>query len=272
MHNDKDRRLVLWIEYDGNEFHGWQIQPGQRTVQSEIEAALARMCGENVRIIASGRTDAGVHALGQVAHFDTSADLKPIKFRLGLNSLLEKDVSIFDCREANEPFHAQFDVVRKTYRYRILTRKGPSALRRSRVWHHRRRLDLERMQAAAAHFAGERDFASFCPESIEVSSTVRKLDRLEVFETDDEIWVEVTAEGFLRFMVRNIVGTLAEVGRRERSPESIPAILEACDRNRAGMRAPAHGLYLVEVDYGDKQPPPDGDGGPESEGEPYEKT
>jgi len=267
MPNGKNRRLVLWIEYDGTEFHGWQIQPGQRTVQSEIESALAQMCGEDIRIIASGRTDAGVHGLRQVAHFDTSTDLEPKKFRLGLNSLLEKDVSIIDSREAKEPFHAQFDAVRKTYRYRILTREGPSALRRSQVWHHSKGLDLARMQEAAGHFVGERDFASFCPEKIGASSTIRKMDRLEVFEVGDEVWVEVTAEGFLRFMVRTIVGTLAEVGRGERSPDSMPEVLKARDRKRAGMRAPAHGLYLVEVEYGSKLPPPEGDGRLEPEGE-----
>ena len=250
------RRFVIWVEYDGTNFHGWQFQPGQRTVQAEIEKALLRMCKEKVRIVASGRTDAGVHALGQVAHFNTSADITPQKFRLGLNSLLERDISIFDCREAKEKFHAQFDAVRKTYRYRILMRRTPSAIRRNHVWHHRRKLDISLMKQAAAHLVGENDFASFCPESTVVSSTIRKLERFDVIEAGDEVHVEVTAEGFLRFMVRNIVGTLAEVGRGERHPDDIPGILEARHRSRAGLKAPAHGLCLVSVDYGDKLPPP----------------
>ena len=250
------RRLVLWIEYDGTNFHGWQFQPGQRTVQSEIESALLIMCNEKVRVLASGRTDAGVHALGQVAHFNTSADITPKKIRLGLNSLLKGDVSIFDCREAKEKFHAQFDAIRKTYRYRILMRKTPSAIRRNHVWHHRRKLDLSLMRQAAVHFVGEEDFASFCPESTTVSTTVRRLERLDVIEAGDEVLIEVTAEGFLRFMVRNIVGTLAELGRGERHPDDIPGIMEARHRSRAGLKAPAHGLCLVSVDYGDKLPPP----------------
>ena len=220
MSGEAKRRLVLWIEYDGTEFNGWQFQPEQRTVQSEIEAALTKMCGEPIRIIGSGRTDAGVHALAQVAHFNTHSPLIPKKFRLGLNSILERDISITECREAFEKFHAQYDAIRKTYRYRILNRKAPSAIRRNRVWHNRRPLDLEAMQQGAACLVGEHDFASFCPEGIEVSSKVRNLERLEVCRQEDEIQIEATSGGFLRFMVRNIVGTLAEVGRGERTPAS----------------------------------------------------
>jgi tRNA pseudouridine38-40 synthase len=268
MAGDARRRLVLWIEYDGSEFHGWQFQPGLRTVQEEIEAALGKMCGEDIRVIASGRTDAGVHALGQVAHFNTRAKISPKKFRLGLNSILERDVAILDCREAVEKFHAQYDALRKTYRYHILTRRPPSALRRTRAWHHRRALDAERMRSGAAHLIGEHDFASFCPERVEVSTTVRRLDRLDVIEEGDEVRIEAEASGFLRFMVRNIVGTLAEVGCGERSPEEMGEILEARDRNRAGLRAPGHGLFLVRVDYGEKTPPPAEDW----EGDPEEST
>ncbi len=259
MSGEKKRRIVLWIEYDGSDFHGWQFQPGLRTVQSDIETTLSVMCEEKIRVIASGRTDAGVHALAQVAHFNTTSRITPQKFRLGLNSMLQRDVSITDCREAVDPFHAQFDAVCKTYRYSILTRRAPSALRRNRVWHPRRKLDIDHMRNAAAHFIGELDFASFCPENTEASSTVRRLDRLEITVNEDEIRVEITAEGFLRYMVRTIVGTLAEVGRGERAPDSIPEIFAARDRNRAGLKAPARGLCLVCVDYGDKLPPP-GDG------------
>lgn len=257
---EAQRRIVLWVEYDGTDFNGWQFQPGQRTVQGEIEAALSRMCGEAVRIIASGRTDSGVHALGQVAHFDTSSPLCVQKFRMGLNSMLERDAAIVDCREAFAPFHAQYDVIRKTYRYRILTRRSPSAIRRNHVWHHKRILDIPAMRRAAAHLVGEHDFASFAPERVEVSTTVRNLERLEVIESGDEIRVEATANGFLRFMVRNIVGTLAEVGRGERGADSLREILEARDRNRAGEKAPAHGLCLLGVEYGEKIPPPAGEG------------
>ncbi len=255
MPDDAKRRIVLWVEYEGTEFNGWQFQPGQRTVQGEIEAVLFKICGEQVRLIASGRTDSGVHALAQVAHFNTSSPLCPKKFRMGLNSILERDAVIIDCREAFEPFHAQYDAIRKTYRYRILTRRAPSAIRRNLVWHHKRKLDVPAMRRAAGHLVGEHDFASFAPERIEVSTTVRRMERLDVFEAGDEIHIEATANGFLRFMVRNIVGTLAEVGRGERPAESLGEIREARDRNRAGLKAPSHGLCLVEVDYGEKLPP-----------------
>ncbi len=258
------RRIVIWVEYEGTEFNGWQFQPGQRTVQGEIEAALTRMVREPVRIIASGRTDSGVHALAQVAHFDSASPLCTKKFRMGLNSILERDASIIDCREALKPFHAQYDAIRKTYRYRFLRRRAPSAIRRNHVWHHKRKLDIAAMRRAAADLVGEHDFASFCPERVEVSSTVRNLEWLDVIEAGDEIHIEATASGFLRFMVRNLVGTLAEVGRGERPADSMRKILEARDRNQAGLKAPAHGLCLVEVDYGDKLPPPADDGGADS--------
>lgn len=256
MDSGAPRRLVLWLEYDGTEFHGWQTQPGQRTVQAELEGALFRMCNEPVRIVGSGRTDSGVHALGQVAHFDTKSPISPEKFRLGLNTLIGRDVSVLDCREAREAFHAQFDARRKTYRYRILNRRTPSALRRHRVWHVRASLDLERMRRAAGALQGDHDFTSFCAAGGSDASAVRRVERLEVRKEGDEVIVETTAEGFLRHMVRNIVGTLVEVGRGDRGPESIPDLLAARDRTLAAPTAPAQGLYLVAVDYGEKTPPP----------------
>ncbi len=249
------RRLVLWIEYDGTDFHGWQAQSGQRTVQSELEEALARMCGEPIRLVGSGRTDAGVHALGQVAHFDASSGIPPFQFRVGLNSLVGCDLAVLDCREAPAGFHAQHDALRKTYRYRILNRRAPSALRRHRTWHVRAPLDLARMQRAAALLTGGRDFAAFCREKGRPLSTVRRLERLEVRREGDEIVIEATAEGFLRHMVRTLAGTLAEVGRGEREADSMEELLAARDRSLAGPTAPPQGLYLVAVDYGEKLPP-----------------
>ncbi|MEE9274617.1 MAG: tRNA pseudouridine(38-40) synthase TruA [bacterium] len=259
------RRLVLWIEYDGTDFHGWQAQPGQRTVQVEIETVLGRMCAEPVRLIASGRTDAGVHAEGQVAHFNTSSSIPAFKFRLGLNTLLERDISILDCREARAPFHAQYDALRKTYRYRILRRRAPSALRRSRVWHLKAPLDVGRMREAAAGLLGEHDFASFCAEGGNSASTVRRLELLEVREEGEEIVIEAASAGFLRHMVRNLVSTLVEVGRGDRAPESMGALLAARDRTLAGPTAPPQGLCLMGVEYGDKTPPPAEEPGGEEE-------
>ena len=255
MNAENTRCLVLWIEYKGTNFHGWQTQPGQRTVQREIEGALAKMCGEPVRIIGSGRTDAGVHAWGQVAHFHTRSRIEPYKVRIGLNTMMCRDVSIFDCREAPDGFHAQFDAVRKTYRYRILNRRSPSAIRHPYVWHVRKRLDLEAMRGAAEILEGEHDFASFCREKGRPEDTVRRLERLSVERAGDEVVIEATAGGFLRHMVRNLVGVLVEVGRGEREADSVGEVLAGKDRSLAGVNAPPQGLALVSVDYGDRLPP-----------------
>ncbi len=249
------RRLVIWIEYDGTDFHGWQVQPGQRTVQGEIEGALARMCGEAIRVVGSGRTDAGVHAWGQVAHFRTLSRIAPWKLRIGLNAMMGRDVCILDCREAAGGFHAQFDAIRKTYRYRILNRPSPSALRRHRTWHVRKRLDVEAMRRAARMLEGVHDFASFCRESGKPEDTVRRLERLGVARAGDEVVIEATAGGFLRHMARNLAGVLVEVGRGERGADSVRGVLAGRRRALAGVTAPAQGLALVRVDYGDKLPP-----------------
>lgn len=255
MTEGQARRLVLWIEYEGTDFNGWQFQPGQRTVQGEIEAGLSKMCNEPIRIVGSGRTDSGVHALGQVAHFDTRAVILPFKFALGLNTLLERDIAITDCREADAPFHAQHDALRKTYRYCLLCRRRPSALRRHRTWHVKSPLDVAAMQKAAEVLQGERDFESFRAEGTPVESAVRNLERLEVRPAGDELHIEATANGFLRHMVRNIVGTLVEVGRGERAPGAMAELLEARDRKLAAPTCPPQGLTLMCVDYGEKMPP-----------------
>ena len=255
MSPENTRCLVLWIEYAGANFHGWQTQPGQRTVQSEIEDALTKMCGEPVRVIGSGRTDAGVHAWGQVAHFHTRSQIEPYKVRIGLNTMMGRDVSIFDCREAFGGFHAQFDAVRKTYRYRILNRRSPSAIRSPYVWHVRKRLDTGAMRQAADILEGEHDFASFCREKGRPEDTVRRLERLSVECAGDEVVIEATAEGFLRHMVRNLAGVLVEVGRGEREAASVREVLAGRNRALAGVNAPPQGLALVGVDYGEKLPP-----------------
>lgn len=255
MTNVQKRRLVLWIEYEGTEFNGWQFQPGQRTVQGEIEAGLSKMCSEPIRITGSGRTDSGVHAMGQVAHFNTRSAILPFKFALGLNTLLDRDISITDCREANSSFHAQHDALRKIYRYRILLRRRPSALRRHRTWHIKSALDIAAMQRAAEILQGEHDFESFRAEGTPVKSTVRNLERLEVKAVDDELHIEAMANGFLRHMIRNIVGTLVEAGRGERAPDSMTELLASRDRNLAAPTCPAQGLALICVDYGEKMPP-----------------
>ncbi len=255
MRDASARCLVLWIEYEGTHFHGWQVQPGKRTVQGEVEGALSRMCGEAIRILASGRTDAGVHAWGQVAHFYTHSRIEPYKVRIGLNTLTARDVSVFDCREARGGFHAQFDAVRKTYRYRILNRRSPSAIRHFHTWHVRRPLDLGAMREAARMLEGEHDFASFCRERGRPEDTVRRLESLRVTRVDDEVILEATANGFLRHMVRTLAGVLVEVGRGERTADSVRGILAGRRRALAGVTAPPQGLVLVRVEYGEKLPP-----------------
>ncbi|MEK6710208.1 MAG: tRNA pseudouridine(38-40) synthase TruA [Nitrospinota bacterium] len=250
------RRLALWLEYDGTDFRGWQVQPGERTVQGELERALATLCGEPVRVVGSGRTDAGVHALGQVAHFDTRASYPLARFRTGVNALVGPDLAVLECREAAPDFHAQHDAIGKTYRYRILNRRAASPLRRNRAWHLRAPLDAERMVRAAAFLLGEHDFAAFSREQGRPPSTVRRLGRLEVRREGDEIVIEAAGNGFLRHMVRTIAGTLAGVGRGEREPESLRQILDSRDRAQAGLTAPPQGLFLVGVDYGPKTPLP----------------
>ncbi|OGL64526.1 MAG: tRNA pseudouridine(38-40) synthase TruA [Candidatus Tectomicrobia bacterium RIFCSPLOWO2_12_FULL_69_37] len=258
------RRLVVWVEYDGTDFRGWQVQPGARTVQGELEQALSTLCGGAVRVVGSGRTDTGVHALGQAAHFDTRSGLSLLKVRLGVNGLTGPDLAVVDCREASPGFHAQHDALGKTYRYRILNRRSPSPLRRSRAWHLRAPLDVERMARAASFLVGEHDFAAFCREQGRPASTVRCLERLEVGREGDEIVIEAAGNGFLRHMVRTVAGTLAQVGRGERAPGSLKEVLASRDRTQAGPTAPPQGLFLVRVDYGPKTPSP---GPPEPEEE-----
>ena len=243
----------LIIEYDGTDYHGWQRQRTDRSIQSEIEQALSVMTRQAVVLTASGRTDAGVHALGQVAHFICDTAITPEEFQKGLNSLLPEDIVIKSCETAPEDFHARYDARRKAYRYRILNRPVPTAVDNRYVWHIRQPLDLEAMQAAARHLLGEHDFKAFEGTGSPRSSTVRTLFRAEFNkEGDGYLIFEIEGDGFLRYMVRNIVGTLVEVGRGKITPENFKSILTSRDREQAGATAPPQGLFLVSVAYGDR--------------------
>jgi tRNA pseudouridine38-40 synthase len=244
------RNFKLVIEYDGAAYSGWQRQKEDRTIQGEIENALQIMTREKVVLIGSGRTDAGVHALGQTANFKSEARISPEAFQKGLNSLLDGDIAIKSCESVPLDFHARFDVVKKAYRYRISNRSVPPAVGRQYVWHIRRPLDANAMAKAAARFVGEHDFKAFEGTGSPRASTVRRLFKSELSARDDGlITYDIEANGFLRFMVRNIVGTLAEVGRGKIGPEDIPRIFESGDRSLAGATAPPQGLFLVSVDY-----------------------
>jgi tRNA pseudouridine38-40 synthase len=243
----------LTIEYDGTAYCGWQRQAGDPTIQGAIEAALATMVNRPVTLIGAGRTDAGVHALGQAAHFKAETRLAPEVFLKGLNSLLPDDIVIRDCRRVPDAFHARYAARGKHYRYRILNRSLPAAIGRHYAWHVRQFLDLAAMRQAAAVLRGTHDFKSFEGAGSPRRSTVRTVFRCEVNPYEaDLLHLDIEGDGFLRHMVRNIAGTLVEIGAGRRSADDMPAIVAARDRHRAGITAPARGLFLVGVDYGEK--------------------
>lgn len=247
------RNIRLLLEYDGTPFCGWQMQPLGPSVQSTLEDAIRKVTGEEVRIKGSGRTDAGVHAVGQVANFHTAARMEADAFRRALNSVLPPGVAVLAADEVPSAFDAQFSALAKTYRYRLLSRRDPSPLEARRAWHVPVPLDLGRMRAAAESLRGRLDFSSFRAAGCVAADPVRTLRRCEISRAGDVVAFELEADGFLRHMVRNIVGTLVEVGRGRFSPNDIAGIIAARDRTRAGMAAPAWGLYLLRVEY----PPPD---------------
>ena len=244
-------RYRITIEYDGTPFLGWQVQPNGAAVQGRIEAALARFSSENAAVRGAGRTDAGVHAMGQVAHFDLARTWEPFKVREALNFHLKPDpIVILDAVEAAPDFDARFSATARHYLYRILTRRSPPVLERNRVWWVPRPLDAAAMAEAARHLIGRHDFTTFRASSCQARSPVKTLDRLEVMHTGDEIRIEVSARSFLHHQVRSFVGSLKHVGEGRWQPNDLKASLEARDRTACGALAPAPGLYLVRVDYG----------------------
>jgi tRNA pseudouridine38-40 synthase len=245
------QNFKLIIEYDGGAYHGWQRQAGDRTVQEEIEKGLRRMTRQQITLIGSGRTDAGVHARGQVANFTCNTRLTPVEFQRGLNSMLGGAIVIRRCESVPENFHSRYDVTRKTYRYRIRNHPLPRAIGRQYHWHVRAPLDVAAMQAASDNLLGSHDFTTFEGAGSPRRHSVREVLRAEWRrETDHGLAFFIAANGFLRFMVRNIVGTLVEVGQGKRSPGDIPGLLEARDRSLAGPTAPPQGLCLMKVEYG----------------------
>jgi len=241
----------LVLEYDGAAFAGWQVQPAKETVQGALEAAIARVSGQRVRIVGAGRTDAGVHAEGQVASARIETVLGADRLRLALNGVLPASVVVVDASEASETFHARRDARAKRYRYAIWNGAVRSPLRAARAWCLQRPLDLAAMRCAAAAVVGTHDFASFQTAGSDVATTERTVERLDVEGTaGGGIALGFEGTGFLRHMVRNLTGTLVEVGSGRRSASEMPALLAARDRRRAGRTAPAHGLTLEWVRYG----------------------
>jgi tRNA pseudouridine38-40 synthase len=240
----------LTIEYDGSDYHGWQRQKNDRTIQGEIEKALQTMTSKQVALIGSGRTDAGVHAMGQVANFSVETQLNAENFQRGLNSLLPADIVIKACKLVNRKFHARYDVKSKTYTYRIINREIPPAIGRQYAWFIPKQLDLEAMGHAIRYFIGFHDFKAFEGTGSPRSNTIRHVLNADLKEEKHEYLVfEIEADGFLRFMVRNIVGTLVDVGLLRLTPDDFKKILHSKDRNQAGLTAPPHGLFLMAVKY-----------------------
>ncbi len=248
------RRFRLTLEYDGSDFEGWQVQARGRTVQGVVEAGLAEVLRESVRIYAAGRTDAGVHARGQVAHFDAATRLQPLELRKALNAVLPGDVAARALREAAPDFDARRDAISKRYVYRILQHPVPSPLRRGYCWHIRGPLDLVAMREASDVLKGTHDFAAFrgAPGgALADEDTRRTLDVLQVDRRAEEVEIVAEARSFLRYMVRNLVGTLVDVAQGRLSPSRLAEVLASRQRGRAGPTAPAHGLCLEEIRYSD---------------------
>ncbi len=243
------RTIKLTIEYDGTGFAGWQRQPGKRTVQESLETVLSRLTKEQVHLVSASRTDAGVHALGQVAHFRTCSQIPTIKLLGALNGLLPRDVSILEVAEAPPGFHAGKQARRKSYRYRIWNSKIRSALGRDRFWHVWANLDIGAMKKGGRCLVGRHDFSAFRGAQSDTKTSVRRVDRIKVGKNKEMIEIQITGNGFLKYMVRNIVGTLVEVGQGKRRPEEVLQILKSKDRKKAGITAPASGLYLVSVQF-----------------------
>jgi tRNA pseudouridine38-40 synthase len=240
----------ITIEYDGSAYHGWQRQSSERTIQGEIENALKTMTGNSVAVTGSGRTDAGVHALNQTANFRCAASLTPEVFLKGLNSLLPEDIVISSCKIVPEKFHARYDVKSKVYHYRILNRTLPAAISRQYAWHIRKKLNLSAMQEALRCIIGSHDFKAFEGSGSPRVSTVRCIINADLVKAENDYLVlKIEGDGFLKFMVRNIVGTLVDVGFDKITPHGFKQILISKDRNLAGITAPAHGLFLMDVKY-----------------------
>ncbi len=243
------RRIKLIISYDGTNYCGWQVQINGITVEEVINRELSRMLGEDIAVIGASRTDSGVHALGNVAVFDTFSKIPPEKMCFALNQRLPDDIRIQDSCEVPLDFHPRYCDSTKTYEYKILNRRFDNPVMRLYTHFVYMPLDYEKMQEAAKYLVGEHDFKSFCSARTQVTDTVRTIYSLDVSKEDDIIKIRISGNGFLYNMVRIIVGTLIKVGLKVYPPEYVKEILEACDRNVAGPKAPAKGLTLIGIVY-----------------------
>jgi len=244
------RNIKLLIEYDGTNYQGWQVQPKGPTIQGILEEKIGLLTGQSVQLFGSGRTDSGVHALGQVAHFKTQSQMDTHTIQRALNSLLPHDIVIQKAEEVDEGFHARKYSKSKIYEYRILNRNLRSAFHRGYVWHIPQKLNLTEMKKATQSLIGEHDFSAFRTVGSPTRTTVRRVIRAEWKRgRDGLIRFEIEANGFLKQMVRSIIGTLVEIGKGRMEAAEIREILNSRDRKEAGPTAPAQGLFLKEVKY-----------------------
>jgi tRNA pseudouridine38-40 synthase len=258
---DTGRRVAAIIEYDGTDYAGWQSQVHSASIQDAVEAALSFVAGHPVVAICAGRTDSGVHAVGQVIHFDTQAERSPRAWVLGANTRLAPSIALQWAGEVTQGFHARHRASRRIYRYAILNRSARSALQRTRAaWIHRP-LDAQAMHAAAQALIGEHDFSAFRSIECQSKTAVRRVDKIEVTREGDYLWLEITANAYLHHMVRNIVGTLLDVQSKPDPRASMAEVLAGANRRFAGATAPAAGLYLWAVEYPAVYCIPSGGGG-----------
>lgn len=244
------KRFKCLVSYDGTNFSGYQVQPKKRTVQGELEYALKKLHkGADIKVSASGRTDAGVHAKGQVIHFDSELNIPLPKWDIALNSLLPDDIAVMSTEEAVDGFHARFDAKGKEYRYFIRLSAMRDPFSRNYAFQFPYLLNVSAMKEAAAYLLGTHDFTSFCSAKTEVEDRVREIREIDIIEGQNSLEFRFVGNGFLYNMVRILVGTLIEVGTGERNPNSMVEILAKKDRTYAGKTAPSHGLYLWEVFY-----------------------
>lgn len=243
------RNIKLTIEYDGKDFNGWQKQPTKLNIQGTIEQAIKQITGEDVELNASGRTDAGVHALGQVANFKTNSQIPIEKFAIAINSKLKRSIVIKKAEEVDERFHSRLSCKKKTYRYIINNSPEGTAIYRNLETHIPQKLDLIQMKKAIKYFEGEHDFKAFKASGTSSKSSVRTIYKADIYQENEKIFIEITGNGFLYNMVRIIVGTLVEVGLGKIKPEKIIDIIQQGKRENAGKTFPPNGLYLLKVMY-----------------------
>lgn len=243
------KRVKLTIAYDGTKYCGWQIQPNGITIEEVINKALSKLTGENVVVIGASRTDSGVHAMGNVAVFDTETTIPADRIAMAVNRILPEDIVVVKSEEVVSDFHPRYCNCEKTYEYHIVNTRIPIPTKRLTNYFVSYELDIDKMREGAAYLVGEHDFASFCNIKTDVDSTVRTVKELEILKNGDEITIRISGNGFLYNMVRIIVGTLIRVGRGFYQPEQVKEILEAKNRKAAGVTAPPHALMLMEIRY-----------------------